>query len=71
MVNYKFKDVMKNYYPVMLFRRRIKTGVNKNYSYGRARTYILVRKILVHINKGKRVDQIRSEEHTSELQSLV
>ena len=26
-VNYKFKDVMKNYYPVMLFRRRIKTGV--------------------------------------------
>ena len=23
----KFKDVMKNYYPVMLFRRRIKTGV--------------------------------------------
>ena len=25
--NYKFKDVMKNYYPVMLLRRRIKTGV--------------------------------------------
>ena len=25
--NYKFKDVMKNYYPVMLFRKRIKTGV--------------------------------------------
>ena len=43
-VNYKFKDVMKNYYPVMLFRRRIKTGSNKNYSYGRARTYILARK---------------------------
>ena len=25
--NYKFKDVMKNHYSIMFFRRRIKTGV--------------------------------------------
>ena len=33
----------------MLFQRRIKTGVNKNCSYGRENLYL--RKILVHIKK--------------------
>ena len=27
MKDYKFKDVMKNHYSIMFFRRRIKTGV--------------------------------------------
>ena len=45
----------------MFFWRRIKTGVfsNKNYSYGWAWTYILVRKILVHINIIKEKELIK------------
>ena len=62
--NYKFKDVMKNHYSIMFFRRRIKTDecFLIKITPMDEHELIFVRKILVHTNikkkKKKKIDQI-------------
>ena len=53
MKDYKFKDVMKNHYSIMFFRRRVKTDecfLIKITPMDEHELNILVRKILIHTN---------------------
>ena len=54
----KFKDVMRNCYPAMLFQRRIKTGVRINIAPMDEKELVFKKNSCSHKQRKKRVDQI-------------